>query len=296
MAQNDAFIITDSSLIQNDTTKTTFPKTITTFKQDTVTKHNLLTPIQTIYSNSFYKPKPSKPFTHEGGAGLIAFTDGWGVFYHNAKSIFENAKTSDKFYKLTFFQISLQEHKDPKEFLENVPSKIDGVNSKPFVYGKVNNFYALNLGYGSSKMIAGKPAPGTVSIHWMYSGGLSIGFEKPYYIDMGVPYDTIGKDTILVNVEPVSYYGENGKYFLRKFLIIGHTSWSKGLSETKVIPGFHLNTALHFDFAFNKETVSSVETGIHFEYFSRPIEIMAMQTNKPYFISGYISFLFGKRR
>jgi hypothetical protein len=226
----------------------------------------------------------------------MAFTDGWGLCYQNARSIFDNPKTSDKFYKLNFFQVSLQEHKDPKEFRENVPSHIDGVSSKPFVYGKVNNFYTLNLGYGSSKLVAGKPIPGTVSIHWMYSGGLSFGFEKPYYLDMGVPYDTVGKDTILVNVQSVSYYGDAGKYFLTKYLIVGHSSWSKGLDETKIVPGIHLNTALHFDFALSKETVSSIETGIHLEYFSRPIEIMAKQDNKPYLISGYIAFIFGKRR
>ena len=53
-----------------------------------------------------------------------------------------------------------------------------GGSSGNYIFGKINNFYALKLGYGYRRMIAGKPDPGTVSIHWIYSGGFSVGLSE----------------------------------------------------------------------------------------------------------------------
>jgi hypothetical protein len=67
------------------------------------------------------------------------------------------------------------------------------------------------------------------------------------------------------------------------------------LGETKVIPGIHVKTALHFDFARAKNKKIAVETGINVELYTKKIEMMAFQNPVPYFVNIYASFQFGKR-
>jgi hypothetical protein len=160
----------------------------------------------------------------------------------------------------------------------------------PFIYGKVNNFYALKLGYGGRKMIAGKPEQGTVSVHWMYLGGLSLGLLKPYYVDAYI-VDNTGS----VVQESIKYSDKNKDAFLYKPNIIGSSGFSKGIGETKITPGLQFKTALHFDFAATKYRVLAIETGANIEYYFSTVQIMANKPPKSFFLSGYVSFQFGKR-
>ena len=163
---------------------------------------------------------------------------------------------------------------------------LDNRDTKPFIYGKTNNFYAFKLGYGMRKMIAGKPETKTVSVHWVYLGGLSLGLQKPYYLE------TYNQDN--GTIESIKYSEETERRFLGQY-IIGSSGFTKGLNETQIIPGFHAKTALHFDFAATKKSKIALETGINAEYYTKKIELMAYQDAKPYFIDVYVSLQFGGR-
>ncbi len=297
MAQNDAFVISDSSLLENEKTKSekveskAIPANSDSLKP---TVNRAFSP-PTFAPTAVYKPKPIRPFTQETIYGIKLATDGWGVMYEKGKSIFENAKTSDKFYHVRYYQVEIQEHKNPKEHRENYPNPyIWNAPTKPYVYGKVNNFYALKLGYGNRKLIAGKPEPGTVSIHWSYSGGISLGLLKPYYLDVQIPLDTFKFGERLST--SIKYTEATKQNFLDKSVIVGHSSWAKGIDELSIVPGIQFKTALHFDFAVSKDMATSIETGVSLEYYSKSIQIMAYQNDKNYFISGYLAFQFGKRK
>lgn len=228
------------------------------------------------------KIKKPKPISRELSAGLRLNSDGWTGFVERG-IVKSDIKESDLFYNIAYASIEFSEKKHPKERKSSSlgGSNDDGSNS--YIFGKVNNFYTLKLGYGYRRMIAGKPDPGTVSIHWIYNGGLSLGLLKPYYVDMA----TSG--------ESIKYTDSTQNEFLSGHNILGSSGLGKGLSELKFIPGLHFKTGLHFDFATTVRSKLAIETGISVELYTKKIELMANQNAVPYFANLYVSLQFGRR-
>jgi hypothetical protein len=158
-----------------------------------------------------------------------------------------------------------------------------GAGSNTYIYGKINNFYALKLGYGYRKMLVGKPDPGSVSMHWVNAFGLSVGALKPYYIN------------VYSDPNAIKYKDASKAAFLDQALIEGNAGFSKGIDEVVVVPGGHFKTAMHFDFSANKKTALGVETGINVEYYAQDLPIMANQQANAYFVDIYIAIQVGKR-
>jgi len=238
--------------------------------------------------------KRPKPITSELSVGFRLNTDGWSLVADKGFIRSEESKLRDQFYNVRVVQLELSEHKHPKETRRALTDQTGGggERSRPFVYGKINNFFALKAGYGLRKMIAGKPEPGTVSIHWLMLGGISLGMEKPYYLDGYVPQDNFG------TLVPATfkYSDSTRESFLREDYIRGSAGFTKGLGEIQFVPGIHAKTALHFDFAASRKTVLAVETGVNVEYYSREIIMMANQDHKPIFVNLFASLQFGRRK
>ena len=251
---------------------------------------------QTIISgNSRPVTKKPKPISTEISGGISLNSDGWSVFIDRGSVRSGETKLRDQFYDVRLFQLEFSEHKDPKEVKRSVSDQTPNggtEKTKPFIFGKINNFYALKLGYGLRKMIAGKPEPGAVSIHWVMAGGLSLGMEKPYYLDGYVPQDNFG--TLIPAT--FKYSDATKESFLTEQYIRGGAGFSKGLNEIQFIPGIHAKTALHFDFSANRRTALAVETGITAECYTRGIKIMANQDSKPLFVNLYAALQFGRRK
>jgi hypothetical protein len=238
------------------------------------------------------KPKRPKPIHTEFSVGLRLNTDGWSIFADRG-TVKSQDKYSDLFYDVKLMQVEFTEHKHPMETKRsNTVSPPNGDNARPFIFGKINNFYALKLGYGRRKMIAGKPEQGNISIHWVYAGGLTLGLLKPYYIDAYVPIDNSGT----LSQETIKYSDSTKGPFLTKPNIMGSAGFMKGLGETQIVPGIHLKTALHFDFAASKRGKVAIETGVNAEFYSKKIEIMANQEARAYLVNVYASIQFGRRK
>lgn len=231
-----------------------------------------------------------KPVRKELSGGLALNTNGWGAYIDLGKVKSNEGKQSDMFYNVRMWQLDFEEIKDPHEKKSN-STDVNGAGSyaggkiNPFIYGKINNFYALNLDYGYRKMIAGKPEPGTISIHWVGAVGLSVGLLKPYYLQ--AYYNGVQQN--------IKYSDQTKDAFLTPGDIVGAAGFSQGLGETKIIPGLHLRTGLHFDFATSRKTILAVETGMNAECYTQSIPLMALQKNVPYFFNLYAAFQFGKR-
>jgi hypothetical protein len=236
------------------------------------------------------KPKPIKK---EWSIGIATQTNGWFLYTDIGTEKAKNIKVMDKFYNTTFFHFSFGEQKSPKEAKVTNSQIANYTNETPsaFIYGKVNNFYTLKAGVGYRKMIAGKPEQGNISIHWMSSGGLSMGLLKPYYINAFVNYDSTGAYT-----KRTIKYADPYKGIFLSNGIIGSAGFATGMKEIKFVPGVYFTTGLHLDFAMPRKTILAVETGISFEYFSQPIVLMANETAVPYFVNLYAGIQFGKRR
>jgi hypothetical protein len=233
------------------------------------------------------KPTPKlvsptiKPIKSELSFGYRLHTDGWSLYADYGKIRSKNSKTQDIFWNAHIFQIELSEKKHPRE--EKISSQDASGNSTNYVYGKINNFYSLKAGWGVSKMLAGKPDPGSVSIHWVTIAGASLGMLKPYYLNLYSDPDAIK-------------YGEDTRSrFLSQSRIIGSAGFSKGLGEMRFIPGGHIKSMLHFDFSSNKTSVVAVEAGGAVEYFGENVVMMVDQSANPYFVNFFLAFQFGKR-
>lgn len=235
--------------------------------------------------------KRPKPLRTELSAGLRLNSDGWSIYADKGYVRSEETKLSDFFYNLRVVQLEFSEHKNPAEKKMSYLDESTGDKSKAFIYGKINNFYALKAGYGFRRLIAGKPEPGSISIHWTGIGGLALGFEKPYYISAF----TNSSNSSFYSEETIKYSDETKESFLNEYYIIGGSSFTEGLSELKFVPGLHAKTALHFDFAAGKKSVLAVETGVNAEVYSRKVQLMARQDGRQVFVSMFASIQFGKR-
>lgn len=227
------------------------------------------------------KPRAPKPIIHEWSAGLRINTNGWSIYTDLGKAKTKNIKQVDMFHNVRFYQLEFTEKKDPKE--QKITLDDGFGNQTKYIYGKINNFYALKLGLGYRKMLAGKPEPGTVSIHWSNVIGGSLGLLKPYYLN------------VVSDPSAIHYSDATRADFLNQQYIAGSAGFSKGLGELTFIPGGHFKSALHFDFAANKKNVLGVETGVNAEFYSSPIALLANQAPSSYFVDLFIAVQFGKR-
>ncbi len=237
--------------------------------------------------------KKPKPIRTEFSGGIRLNTNGWSLFAEKGWVRSAGAKEGDLFYNLRMAQIEFSEIKHPKEIKQTNDEQQGlqpGEPVRPFILGKVNNFYSLKFSYGFRKMIAGKPEPGNVSVHWFLMGGPVVGLLKPYYVDALVPIGGgMGRRDV------IKYSDSNARSFLNERLVMGSAGFSKGLNEIKLVPGLQFRTGLHFDFAPGKKTVLAINLGVNAELYTKKIEIMARQNHYPYNVNLFAGFQFGKR-
>ena len=81
-----------------------------------------------------------------------------------------------------------------------------------------------------------------------------------------------------------------------KSVISGEGSFFSGFSEAKMVPGWHLKTALECKFETLKQNYLSLETGFIVDYFSQPVEILNQTTPRSVYTTGYVTFFFGKSK
>lgn len=229
------------------------------------------------------KPKPPKAIRNEMSVGVRLNTDGWSVFTDYGRVKTNDLRKADMFHNLIFLQLELSEKKDPREIKTASVTANSLGGSSNYIYGKINNLYVVKLGVGYDKLIAGKPDPGCVSIHWANTIGGDIGLLKPYYIDVSTQSDAI------------KYSTSNEQYFLDQNSIEGSAGFSKGLSEMKIIPGGYLRSALHFDFSTNHRNVLGVEVGGNIDYFFQKVQLMTFQDPRSMFADLFVSFQYGRR-
>lgn len=235
------------------------------------------------------KKKKIEPLTQEMSSGFRLNSDGWSIFV-NRGFIDESEE------KRTYFTFDFSEKKHPKEtrsqnetFASMYPNE---VKPSPYKYGKINNFYQLKLGYGSGKELTGKLDKKSVVIHWKYTGGLSIGLLKPYYLDLLVPEG----NTYVRKFE--KYSAANEEYFLdlkNQGTILGGSTFTRGIGEISIKPGLHAKSGFYFDYAATRKSFLGVEIGASMELYLKEIEIMKNTKNSAFFLNFYADIRFGKR-
>lgn len=233
-------------------------------------------------------PRVKRPPVLKGylSGGLRINSNGWGLFIDKGFLYGSNdfgSVNRNHFFQAKVIELSFTEIKHAKEIKAN--SVLPGLPFQPdaYVLGKINNFYQANLGFGFHHLLAGKPDPRTVSIHWVYLGGFSAGLLKPYYLE-------------LYNLGTVKYSQDIQTEFVSPGLIMGKAGFSKGLDEIEFVPGVFLKTGLHFDFAARPKGLMALEAGVYGSYYFNEIAQMVGQEPKQLFLNFYASLQFGGRK
>jgi hypothetical protein len=230
-------------------------------------------------------------FTRDASIGLRLTSNGWAVFGNLGRNI--NQKRSS-FYQLEFAEI--KHSKERKQTSEN----FGGVEypPKPYVFGKQNAFLALHLGIGRKILLGEKAEKAGVQVSFNYLVGPSLGLLKPYYLDL---IYTGGTQQKMVQQHK---YDPNDPEAAGKFLdftqIYGSSGFSKGLAETRPIPGIHVKAGFNFDWASWGEFIKAIEVGATADIYYKRIPIMVpdlyeQNPNRAYFVGLYVAGQLGKK-
>lgn len=208
--------------------------------------------------------------------GIQLRTNGYGMYFEKARK--------QTLRKAFVYSIDINEIKHPKE--DKLPNGISGFSfGNPYIYGKLNNFYQVQPGFGQQLIIGQKGNKNGVAVGLVYKGGLSLGLLRPYYIQV----DDNGQS------RTIKYTPEDSALFVGG-PIIGSAGLGKGWNELKVKPGVFAKVALRFDFGRFNEVVSGVEVGVSADYYTSGIPQMLYQDEKKFFYQGHIAVLFGHRK
>lgn len=211
-------------------------------------------------------------------AGAKLTTDGYGIFFE--KGIAKSVK------KAMLFQLEIDERKNQKEYKQNIP----GSTGFPIIYGKINFFYPVKLGFQQQFLLGNKSNKNGVSITANVGGGISIGLLRPYLINME---DSTGVTRDMRYDSPDDRY-----YFVNAYLdpTASGPGLGKGWKYLKVTPGLYLKTALRFDYGRYDEVLKALEVGLTGEFYSKKIPQMIDIKQKQFFFGAYFALTVGKRK
>ena len=163
---------------------------------------------------------------------------------------------------------------------------ISQYTTRPYVYGKLNYAYVLRFGFGEDRLIYGKPYWGGVETRWTYSVGASLALLKPYYYYVVAYQPSTSGDYVETVEEHTFEPGLN---------ILGRSSFTKGLLETKVSPGVNASVGLSFEVGKSRTRVQSIDVEVKAECFPLGISIMDSERNRRFFLTFMLSYNFGSR-
>lgn len=201
-------------------------------------------------------------------------SDGWssGLFYGHG-----NHHGQIAFWQLTFSEV--KHEKEIKQQRANTAFPELGPGT-PFIFGKINNLYLLQIGYGRERLLLPSVLEGNVSIGFRYNGGLSLAMLKPYYLKLIYLDYSVIPATAFEREE--SYSEENKERFLNNGLILGKGRWTKGLADMNYIPGLYAEAALTIIPRKSKAFMQKITLGINGAFYSNKLSILADGKSYPW--------------
>jgi hypothetical protein len=206
--------------------------------------------------------------------GLKLYNDGYGGFLEigRAKSI----------SKGLLFQFEISERKHAKEEKQQNP-----FTGAQLIFGKINFFYPVKLGVQEQFLLGNKGNKNGVSVTANIGGGAIVGLLRPYMVRV------VKSD----NSEAyVGYNSPDSAYFLNPGNIISGPSFGTGWNKLTVTPGLYIKPAVRFDYGKYNEMINAIEVGVNAEFYSKKVPQIVYTKQNQFFISGYVSILFGRRK
>lgn len=224
----------------------------------------------------------------EKSGNVLLHTLGYGVGYQ-----FGRNKT---YYKNLMFDFSLVEMKSPRQarrYNENF------ANPRGYIYGKLNNLYILRAGIGRQHLLNRKPYWGGVEVRAFYYGGIDVGLAKPNYLYIAyysvVDNQIIVDRTALERYDPEKHFPYIGVNPDCLCDIYGRGPMLSGFNKIKPYPGLYVKGGFNFEFSAQNDRIKALEAGVTVDIFPTRVPVMAFEDPNLLFITGYLSFHFGKR-
>ncbi|MGM0647382.1 MAG: hypothetical protein ACQESZ_03235 [Bacteroidota bacterium] len=215
---------------------------------------------------------------HEWGVSAMLHTDGFGINGRNIRA--------GTYYKKWFYELDIVGMKHPKE-VKTINSFYP--NTKSFIYGKINSLFITRAGGGRMQLLNREPLwDYGVEVRLFYGAGFSAGLTKPVYLyviqDNSSYFSGITRNLEKYNPE------KHGVWDIQ-----GRGPFTKGFNELGFYPGGYAKLGFNFEFANANDKIAALETGAILDLYPDKIPIMALNENKQWFLSFYISFYIGGR-
>lgn len=225
-------------------------------------------------------------YSHALSVGARLNTNGWsgGIYY-----LHQAAPGRETLWQLHFSEI--RQEKETKQ--ENKGNAFPGLGkTTPYIFGKINQAYTLQIGYGRGQMLLPALLDGSMSVSFRYAAGPALALLKPYYLNL-VYVEYHPEESVRMQTE--KYSSANADHFLDPAYILGAAGWGKGLGETKLIPGAFAELAFIIEPDRPKAFVKTITIGGNAAWYARPLEIMADLKPYSYQVSFFVGLAVGKR-
>lgn len=209
--------------------------------------------------------------------GIRLATDGYGINFEKGKF-----KTPSR---TLLFQFELNEKHDPKE--HHISATSDGINFSSVVPYKLNNLYTFKLAIGQEHLLGGKGNKNGVAVTYLYTGGVSIGMLKPYFLDI---QNQITGATTRKTYAEMQTDTTQGDY------ITGASGFLVGWDHLTIKPGLNAKQAMRFDYGRLNQTITAIECGLTEEYYFSKIPLVYMVKQHTLFFNAYVQIMFGSRK
>jgi hypothetical protein len=207
--------------------------------------------------------------------GGIIHTNGWGLRVRKGYN-----KT---ILRQNMWEIEFSTYKSSKE--ERVVNQIYP-DSRSFYYGKLNYVWFLRGGIGQQRVLNRKPYWGGVQLSWIYYAGISLAVTKPVYLFIIHEHNGLPSDLVEEQYDPEKH---------EIYDIYGRGSFLAGFYKLSLHPGVQVKTGLEFEFGTKNNLINALEAGGQFDFSPIPVPIMAYNPKQSYFLTLYLSVMFGKR-
>jgi hypothetical protein len=163
-------------------------------------------------------------------------------------------------------------------------------NGRGYIEGKLNNLLVIRPEYGRQWTLFKKSNEGGASLKGILLTGPNFGMQMPYHVDISAVNPSTGKSSI--QSIPMAQALTNPS----RTVIIGESSYFNGMSESVIVPGWHVKTAFNVELDTFKQNYLSLEMGFIVDYFSKPIEMLNQTPHRSVYTTGYLTFFFGKSK
>lgn len=215
-------------------------------------------------------------YKQESTYGLVVHTTGWGVAYKYGKYI-------DGYSGLSY-EGDLIGIKHPKEIKSYTSSF---TSSNGYFFGKQNSLIVFRGGIGYYKTFVSKQSVRGVAISYSVSGGISLGYAKPVYLEV-VKVDTSGFYTSRIEKYDPDIHSQGD--------ILGKASWSRGFFGGKFYPGGYVKAGLIFDSSKQTNRINAIEVGAVLDAYLKKIPIMGNTFNRQFYFNLYVALVFGSKK